>query len=727
MGRRRRRTLGHGAVVALVLAGCTGGDDAGGSAFELFGDDPSVDQGPATTTSGIVADDTGDAGDADGIVRPDVQQVGCATLLDDPEIEILLGLDELPYRERAYFEIIRGERCAYEWTEDSTRTALLEPGLPSDLDDDTELLGTTGTPVDTVGDRASWFGADGEGLLAVEATTALGRLNFRVSLSNPTIDDGARLAVAVETAHRMLPRFPGVEPPPTPEVDLATTRQAADRRDDDRVQRLLAEEAGGADPGELLLTAIEAVADGAPVDDDLEGFAASTTGLVGLARQYVTDGENRDIASTLDALLAELFPTRQQLERAEIQPPSPTTTSTTTSTTSTTSTTVVVNGFRRFPAPTGCDEPTSAYGCIVRINIAELDEAYGDGKYVLFANDDPPTGFIGWSNDDFGMLIEALTESAKYFEAHGDMPPTSVLAAPNGAGLIAASADPGECTVVVYPDITSYTEAHVKQFVAGQLAHCFLATTYAPTTGSYDPNLWWTAGAAIWLSNEVYPNANLEWVHLPPALAGHELGTSILDRNQTNAFWFQHLRWAYGTDTLLELMSGLPLGASMSIWPGLEQHLLDYVKSLSDLGVGDSGGDLMAGLYQPEAQRFEVDAPLSLLDAVDAFRVDRIELVVPPGEYACLEGELSGGAFLEWRAGERRETGLWSTDIPSSIEGGAIFAASSIRDGGFVRITVTDVVDDPDDCEPDPDDGDGADDADECADLCGSSEFYSTP
>lgn len=725
MGRRRRRTLGHGAVVALVLVGCTGGDDAGGSAFELFGDDPSFEQGPATTTPGIVADDTGDAGGADEVVRPDVEQVGCATLLDDPEIEILLGLDELPYRERAYFEVIRGERCAYEWTEDSTRTALLEPGLPADLDGGAELLGTTGTAVDAVGERAAWFGSAGEGLLAVEAATGLGRLNFRVSLSNPTISDDARLAVAVETARRMLPRFPGVEPPPIPEIDLTATRQDADRRDDDRVQRLIADEAGGADRGELLLTAIEAMVDGAPVDDDLEGFAASMTGVVGLARQYVTEGDDREIAATLDALLADLFPTREQLERAEIGPPTPTTTSTTTSTTSTT---VVVNGFRRFPAPTGCDEPTSGYGCIVTIHVAELDEAYGDGKYVLFANDDPPTGFIGWSNDDFGMLIEALTKSAEYFEAHGDMPPTSVLAAPNGTGLIAASPDPDQCTVIVYPDITSYTEAHVKQFVAGQLAHCFLATTYAPTTGSYDPNLWWTAGAAIWLSNEVYPNANLEWVHLPTPLSNHELTTSILQRNQTNAFWFQHLRWAYGTESLLELMTGLPLGASMSMWPGLEQHLLDYVKSLSDLGVPDSGGNLMAGSYQPEAQRFEVDSPLSLLDQVDAFRVDRIELVVTPGEYACLEGELSGGAFLEWRAGERRETGNWSADLPSSLDGAAVFVASSIRDGGFVRITVTDVVDDPDDCEPDDDGGTvGADGADECDALCGSSEFYSTP
>lgn len=725
MGRRRRRTLGHGAAVALVLVGCTGGDDAGGPAFDLFGDDQRADAGVVTSTTSLGADDTGEAGA--GITRPDVEQVGCATLLDDPEIEVLLGLDELPFRERAYFEVIRGERCAYEWTEDSTRTALLEPGLPADLDDGTELLGTTATRVDSVGQRASWFGADGHGLLAVEATTALGRLNFRVSLSNPTIGDDERLAVAVETARTMLPRFPGVEPPPTPEVDLAATSEVADRRDDGRVQRLLADEAGGADRGELLLAAVEAMADGDLVDDGFEGFAASTTGLVGLARRYVTDGENPDIASTLDALLADLFPTRDQLERAVTRPPTPTTTSTTIS--PTTSTTVAVNGFRRSPAPAECDEPTSGYGCVVSIHVPELDEAYGDGKYLLFAGDDPPSGFAGWSNDEIGRLAEALTDSANYFEAHGDMPTTSLFAAPSGTGLTAASPQPGLCTVVAYPDITQYSEPHIAQFIAGQLAHCFLAETNPPTTGSYDPNLWWTAGAAIWLSNEVYPDANLEWVYLPPALAGHELSTSVLDRNQTNAFWFQHLRWAYGTDTLLGVMSGLPLGASMSIWPGIDQHLLDFAKSLSDLGVGDSGGDLMTGLYQPQAHRFEVDAPLSMLDHLAAFRVTRIELVVTPGEYACLEGELSGGAFLEWRAGERRETGLWTADIPSSIDGAAIFAASSIRDGGFVRLTVSDVVDDPDDCEPDPDDGDGADagDADECADLCGSSEFYSTP
>ena len=133
MGREWRRTLGHGAVVALALVGCTGGDGSGdGQAFDLFGDGPSADELPGTTTT---AAGRTEATGSSPIERPDVPQVGCATLLEDEELEILLGLADLPFRERAYFEIVRGETCAYEWTEDSTRTAVLEPGLPSDLDD----------------------------------------------------------------------------------------------------------------------------------------------------------------------------------------------------------------------------------------------------------------------------------------------------------------------------------------------------------------------------------------------------------------------------------------------------------------------------------------------------------------------------------------------------------------------------------------------------------------
>lgn len=222
----RARSLAVGTVL-LALTACSGGDGSADDLFSLDSDPgapPSSTVEPTTSTA-----PTSTAASGAELVRPDIDPISCVPLLDLDDTDLALGLLELPMNQRGVFQYARGETCGWTWAEDDSRMVAIEPGLPSDTAPGAVVIGVEGTPVDDVGDAAAWFVDGDRGLLAVNATTALGRLSFRITLDRPDVAPSERRDVAVELANLVLPRFPGVEPPPPRDVDLAASREPPDR------------------------------------------------------------------------------------------------------------------------------------------------------------------------------------------------------------------------------------------------------------------------------------------------------------------------------------------------------------------------------------------------------------------------------------------------------------------------------------------------------------------
>jgi hypothetical protein len=110
------------------------------------------------------------------------------------------------------------------------------------------------------------------------------------------------------------------------------------------------------------------------------------------------------------------------------------------------------------------------------------------------------------------------------------------------------------------------------------------------------------------------------------------------------------------------------------------------------------------------------------------FGVSRIHLVVDAGQTACLRYSATDQIQASWRPGPpgRQGAGPWSQELPATFEGEAIFLSTAttpganptIESGQRLTIEVTDVVDDPADCED-------RSEADGCLVLeCGPSGYY---
>jgi hypothetical protein len=207
--------------------------------------------------------------------------------------------------------------------------------------------------------------------------------------------------------------------------------------------------------------------------------------------------------------------------------------------------------------------------------------------------------------------------------------------------------------------------------------------------------------------------------------------------------FFQHLEFEYGLDGIIDLVGQLPSSSTDQVaavrgWPDIHQTYHDYLHSLSDLGVPDSGTVQLAGTYDPQWTDFLPDGPTTIERPVDAFEVERIWMVVEAGSWACMDYDPTGGVLFSWREGNPKQAGVWQGTPPEHVKGMVVFAGSSIKDGEVLRITLEKIVDDPDECDEESDDesgvgptgqsgdgaGGGAGDSIDCPATCGPSEYY---
>lgn len=638
--------------------------------------------------------------------NPDVQPVDCRSILTTEDVDLALDVwdrEDGPVSTPGY---ARGETCRNSVYGDERSFVQFEPGEPADFASAAVFFGGSGTPIDGIGDGAVWFAGIGDeayaGLLAVRQDTPLGMLHFRLGLGRPELDDASRLAVAVDLARAMLPRFPGVDVEP----ELISFE---DEPVDTATQSLDAALYAGVDSGtwsmgEGLKVLLSWMLDGGPgvVPDELTD--PSSTGVIVAANAYLED-EPPD-APQVRALLDRLTPGVEDLEAmtapAEASAPL----------------LVSLVYVTQDEAENPCDRWAVESPCLRRV---ALSDDLDPDTYSLYA---ALEGESAWSIGDVEAAKEALLDSASTYETLGSMPPTVLVLRPSGDTLYASYVPGEDCRVYVGEFLAGTPRNDLKQIFAREIAFCLIAHDFfLQFFANPNPTRWLAYGLANYLSGVVYPSNDLEHVTLPDTLASQELSTTVPDRSWTNWILFEHLHSFIGPTGVTDMIRGFPesgdLVAALAAAPGVPEMYHDLARALSDAEVVDVGSGTVP--YAPEAWELNLSGPAKVPMPVTPFGVRRLHIQVPPGKFACVDSFTQGNLRMSWRSGAPGDSGSWSDQLPTSFQGESVLVLTSVEPGAHFTLDVTDISTNPD-CEDDQPEYDPG--ACDLGVVCGPSRFY---
>jgi hypothetical protein len=660
---------------------------------------------------------------ADGTPSPDASAVGerlqvaplngCA-YLTDAEIEEAMGLLDIPWVERILIQYGGGEACTWIHSRDGVDVEGLSvqigPGTVDDFEPDAQLGGVTGEPVAGIGRLAVWFGTDRAGTLSVVAESRLGYLFVRITVARPDLDAGEILPVAVGLAAAALPRFPGMAGALEPEV-VTFEHEPPDMSAGGYVDNLLAREADGEWTREegLVETLRLFLGEARPGDvlRHAELADESGSGIIAMARGYLEQGSDESAQEEIARLLERLVFTREQLDAV----------------TGTRRPDVVLAVHHQPPGPRGgssegdlCEDNGAPSPCLIQYSspeLSELEALYGPNQFVIYLWSNYED--VGWTTAHLQWIGEAFSASVKTYKTlgQGQMPPTDLVVTPFGGPTVIAHGDAQSCALNINPAMQALPDGQFKQTIAGHLALCYIGATF-PATAHRESARWWRDGLAVYLSNVVYPapacggsRCDLEWRDLPGLLAAAELRNTILDRSNSNAFFFQQLSWSEGNQGILNLIGQLQVAAAeqeatLAGYRGMPERFHEYIENLTDATVPDTGGGLMP--YLPPDETTALSNNLLLLDEPRPFGTTRWHLLVDTGEKACLTTTLDGDVQLSWRLGEPGSEGIasdWVAEPPGELEENAVMVFTTTTRGSEVSVEVK-VVDHDEECDPPP-------------------------
>jgi hypothetical protein len=319
--------------------------------------------------------------------------------------------------------------------------------------------------------------------------------------------------------------------------------------------------------------------------------------------------------------------------------------------------------FRRFPLGPGTERCLTARSANV-----------GDLRYEVYAPA-PTIATFGWTEDFHALLDQAVAETDAVYRELGTLPDFDVVLATNldipgeGATLVSDS----RCQVIVYPDAQRRDIEGFKQVVARQLAHCFIAATFAEQAETpYPVRRWREDGLAEYLGNVVYPDTNLEWEVIEGLLPADQEG-SMLEWSGGSAVWFQYLANEDDWTAVRELVERLPASRDMAeearalaAVPGIDVRFLAFAQAYVDGTVEDTGGELIPTEWVPTVEEEDalIREPGALLEeTLPPFSIrHRLLVVSPDGEATLGAGPMQG---LALRA--RAETGDEWAELPETF------------------------------------------------------------
>jgi hypothetical protein len=342
----------------------------------------------------------------------------------------------------------------------------------------------------------------------------------------------------------------------------------------------------------------------------------------------------------------------------------------------------------------------------------ELDKLFGKGKYSGIVPEKPTNG---WTDDHVLWALQAVSASAKKYEAMGKMPKVFILFTTWDKSFSYTSMDLGECSVVLNTPMQGLKKDNFLQWIAYEMAHCMIPKTFpAQVSAGYAVTKWWQEGLAFWLSALVYPAFDMEWWDFVVAgwpvldhLAADELHTTLLDRSWTNWPFFAHAQ-----EISLPLIRHLPSRGgraaqenALAGYEGIDLLVHTFAEGLTDESIPDPGSVGKTVPFEAQAHEVPISGRTILWAEPQRFGVERLQLVVDPGKYACVEYDEKGELRSSWRPGNPGAPGGgWSYDLPESLDGEAVFLVTATEKGALLEIDVTDVDDDPE-CEDEEDGG----------------------
>lgn len=682
--------LGGLVVVSLLVLLLNDDPDSGPSV-------PADSRTPVPTSGASTA--TAPAATGETFEPANIETLDCKTLMSGEAIGDALG------GAGSWSQTSRGENCV---SEAGASYLQIAPGQPQDFSPGAEIFNVTGDPVSGIGDGALWFGgpqAEGDGtvgVLVVAAESELGTLIFRIAVGRPDLNSAQQLEIAKTLALGALPRFPGItvasevtDPTDLPEVRIE--HDPIDRSSDTYEDNLFARETAGdwtRAEGLIATLALFAGETTASLVTPARTITdPSATGILRLAGEYLEANPTSEDASGIERLLKVLT-----------APPVPPPPGAALAAASQAGTGALrpINHSTSQQADDDCYVafPNAAEVCF---RGAPVSADLFEDKYTLWFPDiEPGESWEGWVRGD-STIQEAIIAAAITLEGlTGKMPKTDVWLTPNATNSI--DHDPGHCQLLLgatSQELGERDSALLQQAVASAIARCYIFENLGQ--GDFESVKWWENGLAWYLSDVVYPEARFEKtvLDIPQALAGEELGSSVLDRANTNMALFEYLSFGYELQGTVDRATNMALTGLDSV-PNIDRDLHGFAQALTDGAIFDQDG---IHRYIPPSSDFPVSDPIAIVALPKPFGMERIHLTVPAGRFACLEypDATNLDLWVSWRPGAPGSSGDvagWSNDLPPSIEGSATFLISTIEPDGQFELDITNLGDNPD-CEDD--------------------------
>src|SRR6185503_4641169 len=132
--------------------------------------------------------------------------------------------------------------------------------------------------------------------------------------------------------------------------------------------------------------------------------------------------------------------------------------------------------------------------------------------------------------------------------------------------------------------------------VAHDMFHCFQNQNLVYHPVDYAANQWWVEGTAVYFSNVVYPNVNVEYQFSSAFDAGY-VNRSLFEMAYENFIFFQYLGGVANNGAIIGLIQDMPRAGGVSAqraymagYPGMDELFHEFAQAYLNGEIRDTSG-----------------------------------------------------------------------------------------------------------------------------------------